>query len=41
MNVNWLAAAALVLLAPGIRPASAGESMAAGAMPVEGPRDAT
>ena len=41
MKFDVLAAAALVLLASGISPASAGGSMAAGAMPVESPRDAT
>ena len=41
MKFDVLAAAALVLLAPGISPASAGESIAAWAMPVESPRDAT
>lgn len=41
MNINWLAVAAVVLLAPGIRPASGGESMAADARTVESPHHAT
>ena len=41
MKLDVLSVAALVLLASGTGPASAGESMAAGAMPAESPRDAT
>ena len=41
MKLDVLSVAALVLLASGTGPASAGESMAAGARPAESPRDAT
>ena len=41
MKLDVTAAAALVLLAAAMNPASAGESVEAGTMPVESPRDAT